>query len=533
MRSRSWLRCAIATAMALSASDLTGCGVVDQFSGRYAEYNRQVEQSQEEMLLLNIVRAMNRRPMQFTAFTQLQAQATIAGQATIGLPFGHHPNTAPRSLSLQSGTSSAQNQMQISVLDTQEYYNGIMRPIAVSFIDLYLRGRYPSEQVLTLLIHEIDIQKTTQGKDGKYEANPDDSVLPFVNYPPNDFDLDLFHVLLEHLLDEHHLRTAKVRKLTLLGPPFAINKDTELKDMVSAASANLEIKKIDELTKETKETCVGYQGKGACYQLQKTDESVGFCVGANTATCDAAKIEFEPDKSKVRVAEENVEHAETLLTDLAEKVDEDCYAIHDDHALHTKYCTLAKKFASPNEPRGCSQLTKMALHATPFDQFERTNLSPETFPETDVCYRYVIRLLKKVIEDKKRPLAYTFYMRSVESLVYYLGEISRRQLEPPSGWPRRAEFVKIVEPDEKYRSVICKPYQEKGPVECKRLFDLLYDAGGSFIAVEYEGKWFALSNDGRSDWSYPTLELVKQLFSLNLSVKDLPTTITVPVLAPP
>jgi len=59
----------------LLAPGLLGCAIVDNYSGRAVDFNREAEQAQEEVLLLNIVRASLRRPMQFTSLSTVPAAA--------------------------------------------------------------------------------------------------------------------------------------------------------------------------------------------------------------------------------------------------------------------------------------------------------------------------------------------------------------------------------------------------------------------------------------------------------------------------
>src|SRR5438552_1322299 len=68
-------------------SCLTGCAVVDQYSNRAVEYNRQAEQAQQQALLLNIVRASLRRPMQFTTVQSVTGTANASGSAQLTVPW--------------------------------------------------------------------------------------------------------------------------------------------------------------------------------------------------------------------------------------------------------------------------------------------------------------------------------------------------------------------------------------------------------------------------------------------------------------
>ena len=57
---------------------LPACAVVDEYSGRAVVYNLQAEQAQEQALLLNVVRASVRRPMQFTGLQPSPVQVRVS-----------------------------------------------------------------------------------------------------------------------------------------------------------------------------------------------------------------------------------------------------------------------------------------------------------------------------------------------------------------------------------------------------------------------------------------------------------------------
>jgi hypothetical protein len=52
-----------------AALELTGCTIVDRFSDRAVQYNKEAEQIQDQDVLLNVVRASKRRPLEFTGIT--------------------------------------------------------------------------------------------------------------------------------------------------------------------------------------------------------------------------------------------------------------------------------------------------------------------------------------------------------------------------------------------------------------------------------------------------------------------------------
>src|SRR3979409_993526 len=73
----------------LVAPGLFGCAIVDNYSWRAVDYNKEAEQAQESVLLLNIVRASLRRPMQFTSLTSITGNASVTGSMNAGAAGTH------------------------------------------------------------------------------------------------------------------------------------------------------------------------------------------------------------------------------------------------------------------------------------------------------------------------------------------------------------------------------------------------------------------------------------------------------------
>src|SRR5712691_5008436 len=71
-------------AVAFASLALAGCAIVDKYSERAVEYNLQAEKTQQQNLLLNIIRASLRRPMQFTGLQSITGTASASGSVTGG-----------------------------------------------------------------------------------------------------------------------------------------------------------------------------------------------------------------------------------------------------------------------------------------------------------------------------------------------------------------------------------------------------------------------------------------------------------------
>jgi hypothetical protein len=163
-----------------------------------------------------------------------------------------------------------------------------------------------------------------------------------------------------------------------------------------------------------------------------------------------------------------------------------------------------------------------------------------SFRPTSSCYQYVVKLAQEF--DRSEYVINNFFLRSVENLIYYFGEISRRQLEPGSGWPLRIERMKIRSSTEEfYESIQCprEPKPSARSPECKDMFVLheARDLEDPPIVVEYDREIYGLARQPNTsdslDFSFSNLEIGKQLFALNLKATTLPTTINAQILAPP
>jgi hypothetical protein len=169
-----------------SAAMLSACGLADQFAERAVVYNLQAEQAQAENLLLNVVRASLRRPMQFTSVSSVAASSGEKGDLTLSIPFG--PHHGPKSAQLMSEVSSGISSLTTNIQDTREFYWGIVQPVAPTFINLLFRQGYPRSQILYLLTNSIDVDLDNGTR------------LTARNYVGDDFEFEVFAAVLDFLL---------------------------------------------------------------------------------------------------------------------------------------------------------------------------------------------------------------------------------------------------------------------------------------------------------------------------------------------
>ena len=145
--------------VALLCTALAACSFNERIADHAVKYNKTVEETRNSLLLLNILRAKDRRPMQFTALTKVLGRLTLQSSGKLGLdiPFGGDAaSTFPLSPSFTL-TQTSSPSFDVVSLDSQEFMKGILSPIKQSTFEFYWHQRWPREVLLHLFIHDVDI----------------------------------------------------------------------------------------------------------------------------------------------------------------------------------------------------------------------------------------------------------------------------------------------------------------------------------------------------------------------------------------
>jgi hypothetical protein len=163
------------------ASLLSACAFVDTVDPRYDSINRSTAKARNESILLNIVRASHDAPLNFVAFSKVSGQTIVTANA--GLPqfnlgpffpvfgFGNSTNllsppNPQRAFTLSNntlgGSTNANNNFDISVLETKDFYNGLLRPVDLPELNYFIRQGYPRELLFWLFTESVRV--TTPGQ---------------------------------------------------------------------------------------------------------------------------------------------------------------------------------------------------------------------------------------------------------------------------------------------------------------------------------------------------------------------------------
>jgi hypothetical protein len=531
-------------------SALVGCAVVDDFSTRAVDYNLEAEQVQEQTMLLNVVRASLRRPMQFTSLQSITGTASVSGNGTLSFPFGPAGHRPPKSLSPDvlglSGTVSGGPSFIVPVLDTQEFYEGILNPISLQIFDYYLEQGFPPDVLFDLFVSKVVVtwvrdsaprgtgtgpdancaKSTSNANNGGVSLTGDSEAptcidVTYLNTVANDADFDQFQAIVDLLFAEG-LSTEHTENVSRYGPPIVAKnlqptdggdngrQAAELIQAYAAASqAGLKVSKA-----------------GADYQLEKSATNYRFCFR------DFGAI---PKDSP-------------LLCGRGKAADE---------------ATSAPQGRTAAGGGNAAQSAAGEVNASGSTGFDLSL----TQRAQDTLRNRLQQATSRIAPKTVMPFAdmhvtsFQLQLRSTEGILYYLGELTRRHLYPePGKFPdeSRPRIIKVPTqmPDGAMPKAPCDgessgrtrhddliyPNDAKDPTGASRGNAASYfcddvfvvDQGaGDFISVDYDGDSYGLAQGSdRSGRTYQVLELAKQILNVNTSAKQLPATSVVVISQP-
>jgi hypothetical protein len=161
------------------AALLCGCAYVDSLESRYDNVNRNAAQARNESILLNIVRAGDNAPLNFVAFsrvTTITSATATAGLPTFALGPPPVPTTVGRDVTLSdrslSASSNVANSMDLTVLDSRDFYTALLSPVDLPTLTFFLRQGYSRELLFRLFTESVRMQ--IAGKDFEIRNDPRD-----------------------------------------------------------------------------------------------------------------------------------------------------------------------------------------------------------------------------------------------------------------------------------------------------------------------------------------------------------------------
>jgi hypothetical protein len=308
----------------LAAVLLSGCAFAptETITSTNFDYNVAFERSQNSGVLLNVLRASDRKPMYFTAMNALRGnlQSSIS-TGSIAIPFGPGDlaGKGKRYSAAPTASYTVNPTFDVAVLDTKQFWTGVLTPVPLGTFKYYWEQGWPPDLLLHMFIRSVE-------KDGKL----------LDNYPGDPQRMDDFRKALWDIFGcKEAPRTipsvpgrvacqlqVDADDVEVVGAPLSKAKATDLKNLVEADKAGLKVepypgcdgvyrlvpKKRSFHIKGVEEIAAALQlqadikaGKGRpdCRKLLSDDvgptppaENKGTCIAANDKTSKCKKIVY-------------------------------------------------------------------------------------------------------------------------------------------------------------------------------------------------------------------------------------------------
>ena len=187
---------------------LTGCIAVGKIDRRANTFNDQVANVSNTALLLNLARASHEEPVYFLALNQLSSTGSTDFHATapqffLGPKLPASDKIANFNMGMGTSLDNSTNtQLQMSVLGSKDFYNGLLGTLDLRDVDLLLHQGYSRELIFYLVIEKAKITVITP------PGAPESAIPPQVVYndPTNPQSFALFQYYIKEAM-EHGLTT--------------------------------------------------------------------------------------------------------------------------------------------------------------------------------------------------------------------------------------------------------------------------------------------------------------------------------------
>ena len=227
-RAASWF------ALVPAALTLAGCVPGTAVSSRALDYNVAAEKARGEMLLLNVLRARDRKPMVFTGLARItgsvKSQAEIGANLVTSAPAAEVYGISPSFGMTDSPT------FDVAVLDSQEFTRGIMTPLAFDVVEYLWDQGFNREVLLYLVVKRMELDCTGQGGEPTVLEND-----------PTDPTFGAFQALLYAIVDGGRWEVDELGA-ERIGPPIDAAEARRPGTLLQVASSHLSLRPLPDGT---------------------------------------------------------------------------------------------------------------------------------------------------------------------------------------------------------------------------------------------------------------------------------------------
>jgi hypothetical protein len=118
-------------------------------------YNRALEKSENEMLLLNIVRSKERRPMYISGISKVTGSIKDELTLSATLPFSRYTDMTKTRVGTPGGTFNLNPNYDVNMLNTQDFMRGFLTPLDSKTLVFYWEQGWAPELLLYLFVGKV------------------------------------------------------------------------------------------------------------------------------------------------------------------------------------------------------------------------------------------------------------------------------------------------------------------------------------------------------------------------------------------
>ncbi len=519
------------------AAGLAGCAGQIPFSPSVNQYNTDTEKAQDSAILLNVIRASKRRPLVFFDVTTVTGSSPATGSLGFSVPLSNLSSTtatAAPTLNFSGGPS-----VSAGPVVTQDFYKGVLTPVSAATIDLFVQRGVSRDLLFNLFFEKIEFATMEDVDTHKFKT-------AVVNYPSDDAKHLAFQRVLEALVDAGLTTLKSDGDAKTYGPAYLpedlLGGDKDLVARAAAAGlgvnvvnwcdAQLDIRlEINERTRTKGLKPIDIRAAAAaCDEYQSKIKRLSKDLRDHPDWSESQRRQDEADEVKANldwIALMAANGAPPYFYRLEKSADGADFNFGIDPALAVHPISLPP----PTIRRAKSATMTLGLvleNNTEKSPQEINGFCDLIFVDKDVKDKNVTASIDNCKQSKPTDIEIKLIPRSTYSIIYYLGEVVRRELYPDSGQAGRiTSFRKTPLNGAQPPTAGCGA-ATSGP-GCAPIFLVAGSPGPAFLSVRYDGGVYIVPNTSDpssamvTDRTYEVMDILTELIALNRSSKDVPT----------
>jgi hypothetical protein len=255
-------RLVVIAVLTLALAGLAGCihpRTHERLATQAVGFNLTVEEAQNEMLLLNVIRAKDRLPMYLTALNSLSGKMTATVEGSVGGSYsgleeettasevtsgvlgkvtdGMKESITRGLLPSVKGSYSHSPDFTVAILDGQEFTRGFLTPIPQRTFAYFWDQGWPPELLMYLLVNKVEVWDLAGGAKAVYENYPNSG-------KPTLWEMTCYGAWVrEFVARDPDLVT--VAHLHEIGPPIPLTKLQDSSNLIAAMKEGLTLERVD------------------------------------------------------------------------------------------------------------------------------------------------------------------------------------------------------------------------------------------------------------------------------------------------